>query len=229
MNITVAGVGYAVWRGRCCSRSTAVTAVTTTPSKPKNSRCVSPIIDCSRSEDFLRTKPLTLTATMDAEQGYREADVVIIASRRTTTLTVTCSAPRPWRRCSRSWAGQSRRACGHQVHGAGRLRSALWAGLAASGCCSRRNFCAGRALLITYPSRIVVGRPRQYTATGGRHLFASLLQQRRSGDRHPDAVPECSGGRGHQALCPTRIAVRSRLFQWARYHCRELQRTQYAP
>lgn len=70
MNITVAG------RGLCRSaqavllaQHNAVTAVTTTPAKAENiNRGVSPIVDAEIT-DFLRTKSLTLTATVDAVPG----------------------------------------------------------------------------------------------------------------------------------------------------------------
>ena len=81
MNITVAGVGYVgLAQAVLLAQHNAVTAVTTTPAKAENiNRGVSPIVDAEIT-DFLRTKPLTLTATVDAEQAYRTADVVIIAT-----------------------------------------------------------------------------------------------------------------------------------------------------
>ncbi len=81
MNITVAGVGYVgLAQAVLLAQHNAVTAVTTTPAKAENiNRGVSPIVDAEIT-DFLRAKPLTLTATVDAEQAYRTADVVIIAT-----------------------------------------------------------------------------------------------------------------------------------------------------
>lgn len=81
MNITVAGVGYVgLAQTVLLAQHNAVTAVTTTPAKAENiNRGVSPIVDAEIT-DFLRTKPLTLTATVDAERAYRTADVVIIAT-----------------------------------------------------------------------------------------------------------------------------------------------------
>lgn len=81
MNITVAGVGYVgLAQAVLLAQHNAVTAVTTTPAKAENiNRGVSPIVDAEIT-DFLRTKPLTLTATVDAERAYRTADVVIIAT-----------------------------------------------------------------------------------------------------------------------------------------------------
>lgn len=81
MNITVAGVGYVgLAQAVLLAQHNAVTAVTTTPAKAEQiNRGVSPIADAEIA-DFLRTKPLTLTATVDAERAYRTADVVIIAS-----------------------------------------------------------------------------------------------------------------------------------------------------
>ena len=70
MNITVAGVGYVgLAQAVLLAQHNAVTAVTTTPAKAENiNRGVSPIVDAEIT-DFLRTKPLTLTATVDAEQA----------------------------------------------------------------------------------------------------------------------------------------------------------------
>ena len=81
MNITVAGVGYVgLAQAVLLAQHNAVTAVTTTPAKAEQiNRGVSPIADAEIT-DFLRTKPLTLTATVDAERAYRTADVVIIAT-----------------------------------------------------------------------------------------------------------------------------------------------------
>ena len=81
MNITVAGVGYVgLAQAVLLAQHNAVTAVTTTPAKAEQiNRGVSPIVDAEIT-DFLRTKPLTLTATVDAERAYRTADVVIIAT-----------------------------------------------------------------------------------------------------------------------------------------------------
>lgn len=81
MNITVAGVGYVgLAQAVLLAQHNAVTAVTTTPAKAENiNRGVSPIADAEITE-FLRAKPLTLTATVDAGQAYRTADVVIIAT-----------------------------------------------------------------------------------------------------------------------------------------------------
>ena len=78
MNITVAGVGYVgLAQAVLLAQHNAVTAVTTTPAKAEQiNRGVSPIVDAEIT-DFLRTKPLTLTATVDAERAYRTADVVI--------------------------------------------------------------------------------------------------------------------------------------------------------
>ena len=81
MNITVAGVGYVgLAQAVLLAQHNAVTAVTTTPAKAEQiNRGVSPIVDAEIT-DFLRTKPLTLTATVDAERAYRAADVVVIAT-----------------------------------------------------------------------------------------------------------------------------------------------------
>ena len=79
--IAVAGMGYVgLSNAVLLAQHNAVTAVTTTPAKAEQiNRGVSPIADAEIA-DFLRTKPLTLTATVDAERAYRTADVVIIAT-----------------------------------------------------------------------------------------------------------------------------------------------------
>lgn len=133
MNITVAGVGYVgLAQAVLLAQHNAVTAVTTTPAKAEQiNRGVSPIADAEIA-DFLRTKPLTLTATVDAERAYRTADVVIIATPtdydpdrhlfNTSTVEAVLSlvgvlTP------ARSWSSSPR--CRSAI------RSASWAGSAA--------------------------------------------------------------------------------------------------
>ena len=95
MNITVAGVGYVgLAQAVLLAQHNAVTAVTTTPAKAEQiNRGVSPIVDAEIT-DFLRTKPLTLTATVDAERAYRTADVVIIATPTDYDPERTCIVSR---------------------------------------------------------------------------------------------------------------------------------------
>lgn len=206
MNITVAGVGYVgLAQAVLLAQHNAVTAVTTTPAKAENiNRGVSPIADAEITA-FLRTKPLTLTATVDAGQAYRMADVVIIATPtdydperqifNTSTVEAVLSLVgrvNPGALVvikSTVPVGYTERAA--EAFGCRRLLF------------SPEFLREGRALYDNlHPSRIVVGRPHGGTATeADARLFASLLQQGAGGAGHPDAVPERDGGRGHQALC----------------------------
>ena len=81
MNIAVAGTGYVgLSIAVLLSQHHRVHAVDILPEKVQiiNER-KSPIQD-SYIEEYLRTKPLDLTATLDAESAYRTADFVIIAA-----------------------------------------------------------------------------------------------------------------------------------------------------
>ena len=80
-NIAVAGTGYVgLSLAVLLAQHNHVTAVDIIPEKVEmlNNR-QSPIAD-KEIEDYLQNKPLDLTATLDAEQAYREADYVIIAT-----------------------------------------------------------------------------------------------------------------------------------------------------
>lgn len=167
-----------VWRRRwLLAQHNAVTAVTTTPAKAENiNRGVSPIVDAEIT-DFLRTKPLTLTATVDAEQAYRTADVVIIATPtdydpeqqifNTSTVEAVLSL------VGRVNPGalvviKSTVPVGYTERVVGRFG------------CERLLFSPeflreGRALYDNlHPSRIVVGRPRSGTADGGGRAFVCV-------------------------------------------------------
>lgn len=81
MKIAVAGVGYVgLSLAVLLAQHNDVTAVTTTPAKVDmiNSR-VSPIKD-NELEEYLAARKLSLTATLDKEAAYRDADYVIIAT-----------------------------------------------------------------------------------------------------------------------------------------------------
>ena len=179
MNITVAGVGYVgLAQAVLLAQHNAVTAVTTTPAKAENiNRGVSPIVDAEIT-DFLRTKPLTLTATVDAEQAYRTADVVIIATptdydpERHIFNTSTVEAVLTL--VGRVNPGalvviKSTVPVGYTERIVGRFG------------CERLLFSPeflreGRALYDNlHPSRIVVGRPRGGTATEADARLLSLI------------------------------------------------------
>ena len=81
MNIAVAGTGYVgLSLAVLLSQKHHVTAVDILPEKvEKINRRESPIQD-EYIERYLREKELDLTATLDAESAYRDAELVIIAA-----------------------------------------------------------------------------------------------------------------------------------------------------
>ena len=81
MRIAVAGTGYVGFSlAVLLAQRHAVTAVDIVPGKVEMiNRRVSPIQD-DYIETYLREKHLNLTATLDAESAYRDADFVIIAA-----------------------------------------------------------------------------------------------------------------------------------------------------
>lgn len=81
MKIAVAGVGYVgLSMAVLLAQNHEVTAVSTTPRKVRmiNSG-ISPIADPELS-DYLQNKPLHLTATVDKEAAYRDAELIVIAT-----------------------------------------------------------------------------------------------------------------------------------------------------
>ena len=81
MNIAVAGTGYVgLSIAVLLAQKNNVIAVDIDPRRVElvNKR-QSPIQD-DYIEDFLATKPLKLKATLDAEEGYGNADFVVIAT-----------------------------------------------------------------------------------------------------------------------------------------------------
>ena len=80
-NIAVAGTGYVgLSNAVLLAQHHTVTAVDIIPEKVEMiNRRVSPIMD-AEIEDYLANKPLNLTATLDGEAAYREADFVVIST-----------------------------------------------------------------------------------------------------------------------------------------------------
>lgn len=224
MNITVAGVGYVgLAQAVLLAQHNAVTAVTTTPAKAENiNRGVSPIVDAEIT-DFLRTKPLTLTATVDAEQAYRTADVVIIATPtdydpdrhlfNTSTVEAVLSL------VGRVNPGalvviKSTVPVGYTERVVGRFG------------CERLLFSPeflreGKALYDNlHPSRIVVGRPRGGTATeADARLFASLLQQGAAETDIPTLYPNATEAEAIKLFANTYLAVRVSYFNELDTYC----------
>ena len=81
LHIAVAGTGYVgLSIATLLSQKHYVTAVDVIPEKvDKINNRISPIQD-DYIEEYLRTKPLMLTATLDGEVAYRDADFVVIAA-----------------------------------------------------------------------------------------------------------------------------------------------------
>lgn len=81
LHIAVAGTGYVgLSIATLLSQKHNVTAVDVIPEKvDKINNRISPIQD-DYIEEYLRTKPLMLTATLDGEVAYRDADFVVIAA-----------------------------------------------------------------------------------------------------------------------------------------------------
>ena len=81
LKIAVAGTGYVgLSIATLLSQRHKVTAVDVIPEKvEKINNRLSPIQD-DYIEEYLRTKPLQLTATLDGEAAYRDADFVVIAA-----------------------------------------------------------------------------------------------------------------------------------------------------
>ena len=183
MNITVAGVGYVgLAQAVLLAQHNAVTAVTTTPAKAEQiNRGVSPIVDAEIT-DFLRTKPLTLTATVDAERAYRTADVVVIATptdydpERNLFNTSTVEAV---------------------LTLVGRVNPGALVVIKSTVPVGYTERIVGRfgcARLLFSPEFL-------HGDGGGRAPVRVPAAAGRGGARHPHALPERDGGRGHQALC----------------------------
>ena len=81
MKIAVAGTGYVgLSIATLLSQHHEVIAVDIVPEKvDKINNRISPIVD-KEIEEYLKTKPLKLRATLDAESAYRVADLVVIAA-----------------------------------------------------------------------------------------------------------------------------------------------------
>lgn len=81
MKIAVAGTGYVgLSMATLLSRRHSVTAVDIIPEKVRMINCRQSPIQDDYIEDYFANEKLDLTATLDAEAAYREADLVIIAA-----------------------------------------------------------------------------------------------------------------------------------------------------
>ena len=81
MKITVAGTGYVgLSIATLLSQHNSVTAVDIVPERVEMVNGKRSPIQDDYIEDYLANKPLDLRATLDAEEGYKDADFVIIAA-----------------------------------------------------------------------------------------------------------------------------------------------------
>ncbi|MEQ6886637.1 nucleotide sugar dehydrogenase [Salicola sp. Rm-C-2C1-2] len=81
MNIAVAGTGYVgLSNAVLLAQHNQVTALDVVPEKVTAINAQRSPIDDAEISQFLADKPLNLTATLDKEQAYRNADFVIIAT-----------------------------------------------------------------------------------------------------------------------------------------------------
>ena len=101
MKISVAGTGYVGMSiATLLAQHNEVTAVDVVPERVDLvNHKKSPIQD-DYIEDFLAHKPLTISATLDQEAGYREADFVVIAAPPITIPRRISSIPLRWRQSS---------------------------------------------------------------------------------------------------------------------------------
>lgn len=82
MNIAVAGTGYVgLSIATLLAQHNKVTAVDIIPEKVELIRQKKSPIQDDYIEKYLAEKELDLTATLDAEAAYRDADFVVIAAR----------------------------------------------------------------------------------------------------------------------------------------------------
>lgn len=80
-NITVAGTGYVgLSMATLLAQHNHVTAVDIVPERVELINNKKSTIQDDYIEDYLANKPLDLTATLDAESAYRDADFVVIAA-----------------------------------------------------------------------------------------------------------------------------------------------------
>lgn len=81
MKITVAGTGYVgLSIATLLSQHNSVTAVDIVPERVEMVNGKRSPIQDDYIEDYLANKPLDLRATLDAEEGYKDADFVVIAA-----------------------------------------------------------------------------------------------------------------------------------------------------
>lgn len=223
MKITVAGVGYVgLAQAVLLAQRHEVKAITTTPAKvEKINSGVSPIVDREISE-YMK-KDLNLTATMDAEAAYAEAELVIIA-------TPTDYDPELNLFNTSTVESVLELVAKVNPNALVVIKSTVPVGYAESVAekydCKRLLFSPeflreGRALYDNlHPSRIVVGTPKKSTASRvDAELFASLLLEGSLEENTPVLYTNSTEAEAIKLFANTYLAVRVSYFNELDTYC----------
>ncbi len=223
MKIAVAGVGYVgLAQAVLMAQHHEVTAVTTTPAKAeKINNGISPIVDKEISEYLQR--PVSLTASIDGEAAYKSAEVIIIATPTDydpeknlfNTSTVEAVLEMVGRVNPNALVViKSTVPVGYTE------------GVVEKFGCKRLLFSPeflreGKALYDNlHPSRIVVGRPKNGTATKeDAELFASLLTAGSLEENTPVLFTNSTEAEAIKLFANTYLAVRVSYFNELDTYC----------
>ncbi|MDO4815592.1 MAG: nucleotide sugar dehydrogenase [Bacillota bacterium] len=223
MRIAVAGVGYVgLAQAVLLAQHHEVKAITTTPAKvEKINSGISPIVDKEISE-YMK-KDIKLTATMDAESAYREAELIIIATPTDydpeKNLFNTSTVEFVLNLVSKV-----------NPEALVVIKSTVPVGYAESVVekfgCKRLLFSPeflreGKALYDNlHPSRIVVGTPKNSTATkADAELFASLLLEGSLEENTPVLFTNSTEAEAIKLFANTYLAVRVSYFNELDTYC----------
>ena len=223
MKIAVAGVGYVgLAQAVLLAQKHEVKAITTTPAKvDKINSGISPIVDKEISE-YMK-KEINLTATMDAESAYREAELIIIATPtdydpelnlfNTSTVEFVLNL-----------------VSNVNPNALVVIKSTVPVGYAESVVekfgCKRLLFSPeflreGKALYDNlHPSRIVVGTPKKSSASkADAELFASLLLEGSLEENTPVLYTNSTEAEAIKLFANTYLAVRVSYFNELDTYC----------
>ena len=232
MNIAVAGTGYVgLSIATLLAQHHHVVAVDIIPEKvEKINRRQSPIQD-EYIEKYLAEKELDLTATLDAEAAYREADFV---SHRCAHELRQQEELLRYQRCGdgdpASHSGQSRRGAGHQVHDPGGLYGGCAGEVPLRQHPIQPEFLRESKALYDnlYPSRIIVGTDVQNARlVKAANTFAALLQEGALKENIDTLIMGFTEAEAVKALCQHLSGAAGQLFQRAG-HLRRDEGAEYA-